>query len=228
MEISPDLTVYFSYEFIKLNDTLIFTWIVMFILVAFSWLVTRRVTSSSIISDKQNFLEILVDGLLTQIEGATNQHPERFLPLLGTLFIFILVSNILSAVPGFSPPTGSLSTTTAFSLIVFLAVPYYGIKENGLVNYLKSYVQPSPLMLPFNIIGEVSRTFALAVRLFGNILSGTMMGAILLVIMPLLVPVIMQLLGLLIGVVQAYIFTVLAAVFIAAGLEVHSESGQKV
>ncbi|WP_031485878.1 F0F1 ATP synthase subunit A [Maridesulfovibrio frigidus] len=224
MEISPDNTVYLSYEFMKLNDTLVYTWVVMFLLVGFSWLVTRKITSSSVISDKQNILEILVDGLLTQIEGATNQRPERFLPLLGTLFIFILVSNILAVVPGFAPPTGSLSTTTAFSLIVFFAVPYYGIKENGLRNYLKSYIQPSPMMLPFNIIGEVSRTFALAVRLFGNILSGTMMGAILLVIMPLLVPVIMQLLGLLIGVVQAYIFTVLAAVFIAAGLEVHTSN----
>ncbi|TIH13422.1 F0F1 ATP synthase subunit A [Marinifilum sp. JC120] len=222
MEISPDHIIYFSFGFIKLNATIVFTWLVMVLLAGFSWFVTRKVTSSALISGQQNLLEVLVGGLLSQIKDATNQQPEKFLPLLGTLFIFILVSNLLSAVPGFKPPTGSLSTTTAFSLIVFFAVPYYGIKENGLLNYLKSYVQPSPFMLPFNIIGEVSRTFALAVRLFGNILSGTMMGAILLVIMPLFVPVIMQMLGLLIGVVQAYIFTVLAAVFIAAGLEVHS------
>jgi F-type H+-transporting ATPase subunit a len=221
MEISPDHILYFSNGFLKLNATILFTWLVMGILVLFSWLVTRKVTSSADLSPSQNLLEVLVGGLLSQIRDATNQQPEKFLPLLGTLFIFILVSNLLSAVPGFKPPTGSLSTTTAFSLIVFCAVPYYGIRENGLGNYLKSYVQPSPFMLPFNIIGEISRTFALAVRLFGNILSGTMMGAILLVIMPLFVPVIMQLLGLLIGVVQAYIFTVLAAVFIAAGLEVH-------
>ena len=221
MEISPDHIIYFSFGFFKLNATIVYTWVVMVLLAGFSWFVTRKVTSSATISSQQNLLEVLVSGLLSQIKDATNQQPEKFLPLLGTLFIFILVSNLLSAVPGFKPPTGSLSTTTAFSLIVFFAVPYYGIKENGLLNYLKSYVQPSPFMLPFNIIGEVSRTFALAVRLFGNILSGTMMGAILLVIMPLFVPVIMQMLGLLIGVVQAYIFTVLAAVFIAAGLEVH-------
>ena len=221
MEISPDHIIYFSSGYFKLNATIVYTWLVMVLLVGFSWFVTRKGTSSSVITDQQNLLEVLVGGLLSQIKDATNQPPEKFLPLLGTLFIFILVSNLLSAVPGFKPPTGSLSTTTAFSLIVFFAVPYYGVKENGLFNYLKSYVQPSPFMLPFNIIGEVSRTFALAVRLFGNILSGTMMGAILLVIMPLFVPVIMQMLGLLIGVVQAYIFTVLAAVFIAAGLEVH-------
>ncbi|WP_319779481.1 F0F1 ATP synthase subunit A [Maridesulfovibrio sp.] len=221
MEISPDHIIYFSFGLFKLNATIVYTWLVMVLLVLFSWFVTRRVTSSAQISDQQNLLEVLVGGLLSQIKDATNHPPEKFLPLLGTLFIFILISNLLSAVPGFKPPTGSLSTTSAFSLIVFFAVPYYGIRENGLLNYLKSYVQPSPFMLPFNIIGEVSRTFALAVRLFGNILSGTMMGAILLVIMPLFVPVIMQMLGLLIGVVQAYIFTVLAAVFIAAGLEVH-------
>ncbi|WP_415717341.1 F0F1 ATP synthase subunit A [Maridesulfovibrio sp.] len=221
MEISPDHILYFSSGFVKLNATIVYTWLVMSLLVWFSWFVTRKVTASAQISNQQNLLEVLVGGLLDQIKDATNQQPEKFLPLLGTLFIFILVSNLLSAVPGFNPPTGSLSTTTAFSLIVFFAVPYYGITENGLSNYLKSYVQPSPFMLPFNIISEISRTFALAVRLFGNILSGTMMGAILLVIMPLFVPVIMQMLGLLIGVVQAYIFTVLAAVFIAAGLEVH-------
>ncbi|MDX9964589.1 F0F1 ATP synthase subunit A [Desulfobacter postgatei] len=221
MEISPDHIIYVSFGFFKLNATIVYTWLVMILLAGFSWFVTRRVTSSAQISGQQNLLEVLVDGLLSQVRDATSQRPEKFLPLLGTMFIFILVSNLLSAVPGFKPPTGSLSTTTAFSLIVFFAVPYYGIKENGLRNYLRSYVQPSPFMLPFNIIGEVSRTFALAVRLFGNILSGTMMGAILLIIMPLFVPVIMQILGLFIGVVQAYIFTVLAAVFIAAGLEVH-------
>lgn len=221
MEISPDHIIYFSSGFFKLNATIVFTWLVMFLLVGFSWLVARRATAAPEIGNRQNLLEVLVGGLLNQIRDATNQHPERFLPLLGTLFIFILVSNLLAVVPGFQPPTGSLSTTTAFSLIVFFAVPYYGIKENGVRNYLKSYIQPSPFMLPFNVIGELSRTFALAVRLFGNILSGTMMGAILLVIMPLFIPVIMQMLGLLIGVVQAYIFTVLAAVFIAAGLEVH-------
>ncbi|WP_320170556.1 F0F1 ATP synthase subunit A [Maridesulfovibrio sp.] len=222
MEISPDHIVYLRFGNFNLNATIVFTWLVMALLVCFAWQVTRRISSSSRVTVRQNLLEVLVGGLLAQIRDATSRKPEEFLPLLGTLFIFILTSNLLSAVPGFQPPTGSLSTTTALSLIVFLAVPYYGIRENGLLNYLKSYIQPSPFMLPFNVIGEISRTFALAVRLFGNILSGTMMGAILLVIMPLFIPVIMQLLGLLIGVVQAYIFTVLAAVFIAAGLEAHS------
>ncbi|WP_319466385.1 F0F1 ATP synthase subunit A [uncultured Pseudodesulfovibrio sp.] len=224
MEITPDSIIYARWGIANLNATLVFTWATMALITGFSWSVTRRLTSQPDMPQRQNLLEILVDGLLGQIRDATKQEPERFLPLLGTLFIFILVSNLLSVVPGYQPPTGSLSTTTALALIVFLAVPFYGIREHGLANYLKGYLQPTPFMLPFNVLGEVTRTFALSVRLFGNIMSGTMMGGILMILAPLFFPVIMQLLGLLIGVVQAYIFTILAAVFIAAGLEAHTKT----
>jgi F-type H+-transporting ATPase subunit a len=223
MNITPDSVIYVRWGIANLNATIVFTWGIMVLIAGFSWSVTRRLTDSPDMSQQQNLLEILVDGLLAQIRESTRQEPEQFLPLLGTLFIFILVSNLLSVVPAFHSPTGSLSTTTALALIVFLAVPYYGIRQHGLANYLSGYLQPTPFMLPFNVIGEISRTFALAVRLFGNIMSGTMMGAILLVIAPLFFPVIMQLLGLLIGVVQAYIFVVLAAVFIASGLQAHTK-----
>lgn len=223
MEITPDTIVYARWGMTTLNATIAFTWGTMALIVGFSWSVTRRLTRGTDIDQRQNLLEILVDGLLGQIREATKQEPERFMPLLGTLFIFILVSNLLAVLPGYQPPTGSLSTTTALALTVLLAVPYYGIREHGLGNYLKGYIQPTPFMLPFNVLGEVTRTFALAVRLFGNIMSGTMMGGILLILAPLFFPVIMQLLGLLIGVVQAYIFAILAAVFIASGLEAHSK-----
>ena len=223
MEITPDTIVYARWGLATLNATIVFTWGTMALIVVFSWSVTRRLTNQTDMNQRQNLLEILVDGLLDQIREATKQEPEQFMPLLGTLFIFILVSNLLAAVPGYQPPTGSLSTTTALALIVFLAVPYYGIRKYGLGNYLKGYIQPTPFMLPFNVLGEVTRTFALAVRLFGNIMSGTMMGGILIILAPLFFPVIMQLLGLLIGVVQAYIFAILAAVFIASGLEAHSK-----
>ena len=134
------------------------------------------------------------------------------------------VSNLLSVVPGFQSPTGSLSTTTALALCVLIAVPAYGIADSGLGEYLKNYIRPTPLMLPFNITGEISRTLALAVRLFGNVMSGSMIGGILLAIAPLIFPVIMQLLGLLTGIVQAYIFAILAGVYIAAGLKVHKDA----
>jgi F-type H+-transporting ATPase subunit a len=119
-------------------------------------------------------------------------------------------------IPGFKPPTGSLSTTAALALSVFVAVPLFGIVEQGVGGYLKTYTQPTLIMLPFNIISELSRTLALAVRLFGNMMSGVMIIGILLTITPLLFPVVMTLLGLLTGLVQAYIFSILAGVYIAA------------
>ncbi|MDA3832725.1 MAG: F0F1 ATP synthase subunit A, partial [Spirochaetales bacterium] len=134
-------------------------------------------------------------------------------------FLFIALSNLLSIFPGYKPPTGSLSTTAGLAVCVFVAVPLYGIAQNGL-SYFKQYTKPSILMLPFNIIGEVSRTIALAMRLFGNIMSGTIIAAILLSIAPLIFPIIMQALGLLIGLIQAYIFAILAMVYIAAGSRV--------
>ena len=119
-------------------------------------------------------------------------------------------------VPGYEPPTASLSTTAALALCVLVAVPLFGISGQGLGAYLKSYVRPTPIMLPFNLISEVSRTLALAVRLFGNMMSGAMIIAILLSITPFVFPIVMTVLGLLTGMVQAYIFTILAAVYIAA------------
>ncbi|MEZ0576904.1 F0F1 ATP synthase subunit A [Halodesulfovibrio aestuarii] len=224
MQFSPDHIIYYQGTFASLNATIMFTWGIILFLALFSWSVTRNLTSSTDFNFRQNILEILVDGLLNQIRETTRQEPERFLPLLGTLFIFILVSNILAVVPGFEPPTGSLSTTAALALCVFFAVPYYGIRAHGLKNYLVGYIRPNPFMLPFNVVGELSRTFALSVRLFGNIMSGSMMGSILLILAPLFFPILMNLLGLLIGVVQAYIFVVLAAVFIASGMESHLET----
>ena len=165
-------------------------------------------------------MEVIVDGIRQQLREISPRQPMGFLPFLGTLFLFIAVSNLLSIVPGFTPPTGSLSTTAALSICVFFAVPGYGISQIGLLKYLTNYIRPTPFMLPFNVMGEVSRTLALAVRLFGNVMSGTMIGAILLAIAPLVFPVIMQLLGLLTGLVQAYIFAILAAVYISAAMEV--------
>ena len=223
MQISPDNIMFWQWHFVSLNATIVFTWMVMALLIIFSWLVTRKLTSDVKISKMQNLLEYIVLGIVGQIRGVNSKHALRFLPFLGTLFLFIAVSNLLSVVPGFRPPTGSLSTTMALALCVFIAVPIYGISQNGLYNYLRNYFQPTPLMLPFNIMGEVSRTVALAVRLFGNVMSGSMIAAILLTIAPLFFPIIMQLFGLLTGLVQAYIFAILAAVYIAAGLEVHEK-----
>ena len=162
-----------------------------------------------------------METLRQQIRDVSRQDPGPYLPFVGTLFVFVATSNLLAVVPGFHPPTSSLSTTAALAACVFVAVPVYGITSSGLVAYLKQYLQPSVFMLPFNIIGELSRTLALAVRLYGNIMSGSVIGAILLAFVPLFVPVLMQMLGLLTGMIQAYIFAVLAMVYIASAAKAH-------
>lgn len=226
MEISPDAIVFWEWGFVKLNATILFTWLVMAILTLFSWLVTRRINASFQITRGQNVLEVVVEAVMGQIEEVSQQNPRPYLAFIGTLFLFIIVSNVLAIVPGFQPPTGSLSTTAALALCVFLAVPIFGIRAQGLGSYLKQYIEPTPIMLPFNIIGEVSRTLSLAVRLFGNMMSGGLIAAILLTIVPLFFPIIMQALGLLTGVIQAYIFAILAMVYIASATRAHSGQQQ--
>lgn len=215
---SPDEIVFYEWGFFKLNATIVYTWVVMAILVVGSWLVTRRLSSGPKVSRWQNLLEVVVSFLRNEIRGLSQQNPDVYLPFIGTLFLFIAVSNLLDVVPGFTAPTGSLSTSAALAMCVFVAVPIYGVANQGLGRYLKNYIRPSPFMLPFNIIGELSRTLALAVRLFGNVMSGTKVATIMVSLVPLIVPTVMQALGLLIGLIQAYIFAVLAMVYIAAGM----------
>jgi F-type H+-transporting ATPase subunit a len=220
MRLSPDETIFWQDGFFKLNATIVMTWGLMLIMVVGSKLITRKLTTDLQRSRWQNLLEIVVTGIETQIEEVGLKHPERYLGFLGTLFLFIAMSALFTAVPGYQPPTGSLSTTIALALCVFVAVPLFGIKEQGVGGYLKSYVEPTVMMLPFNIISEISRTLALAVRLFGNMMSGAMILAILLTITPFIFPILMTALGLLTGMVQAYIFFILATVYIAAATRV--------
>ncbi len=208
----------------KLNATIVFTWFVMAILAVGSWLVTRRLTTGTEIPRFQNLLEVLVTGIRDQIRDVSQQDPGNYLPFVGTLFLFIAMANLLSVVPGYLPPTGSLTTTAALATCVFVAVPLFGIASQGFLGYLRHYVRPTPLMLPFNIIGELSRTLALAVRLYGNMMSGAVIAAILIGFVPLFVPILMQLLGLLTGMIQAYIFAVLAMVYIASATKVLRET----
>ena len=219
MRISPDTFVLFRWGPIVLNATIISTWAVMALMVLGSKLVTRGLTTETRFSRWQNLLEVLVTGIREQIREISGQDPGEYLPFVGTLFLFVAVCNILSIVPGYEAPTGSLSTTAALAACVFVAVPLYGIAHRGL-SYFTQYIKPSVFMLPFNIMGELSRTLALAVRLFGNVMSGTMIVGILLAITPLIFPIVMQALGLLTGLIQAYIFAILAMVYIAAATRV--------
>ena len=224
MTINPDNIVLWHWGGFPLNATILFTWIVMALLVFGSWLVTRRLSTGTELSRWQNLLEVVVTGIRDQIEDVSHQRAGAYLPFIGTLFLFILTANLLNMVPGFTSPTGSLSTTTALALCVFVAVPLYGIAHEGPLGYLRHYIRPTPLMLPFNLIGELSRTVALAVRLYGNIMSGTVIVGILLSLTPFLFPVVMQLLGLITGTIQAYIFAVLAMVYIASASSAHRQT----
>lgn len=216
-QISPDQVVLWQWGYFHLNATIAFTWLVMALLTLGSWAVTRRLTHGAKMSRWQNLLEIIVDYMRRQIEEVSRQPAGMYLPFIGTLFLFIAVSNALMIVPGYVPPTASLSTTAALAICVFVAVPLYGVANEGLLGYLKQYTRPTPLMLPFHVIGELSRTLALAVRLFGNVMSGTKIVAILLAVAPLFFPVVMNALGLLTGLIQAYIFAILAMVYIGSG-----------
>jgi F-type H+-transporting ATPase subunit a len=220
MRLSPDELIFWQYGFFKLNATIVLTWGLMFVLAVGSELITRKLSTGLRRSRWQNFLEIIVTTIEKQIEDVGLRHPEKYLPFLGTLFLFVAAASLGTVIPGYEPPTSSLSTTTALALCVFVAVPLFGIEEQGVGGYLKSYAQPTAIMLPFNIISELSRTLALAVRLFGNMMSGAMIIGILLSITPFFFPMIMTALGLLTGMVQAYIFSILAAVYIAAATRV--------
>ena len=197
-----------------------FTWALMLVLTVGSIMITRRLSTGMARSRWQNLLEIVVTGIEQQIAEVGLKRPRTYVGFLGTLFLFVAASALATVIPGFEPPTGSLSTTAALALCVLVAVPFYGILEQGLGGYLKTYIEPTVIMLPFNIISEVSRTLALAVRLFGNMMSGTMIIAILLTITPFIFPIAMSMLGLLTGMVQAYIFSILAAVYIASATRI--------
>jgi len=221
MRISPDELVLWTWGPVQLNATIVFTWAVMFVLGLGAHLATRRLGPTARITRGQHLLELLVTGMREQIRAVSQQDPGKYLPFVGTLFLFIATSNVLAIVPGFTPPTASLSTTTALALCVLVAVPGYGLVERGLGGYLAVYVRPTVFMLPFNIVGELSRTLALAVRLYGNVMSGTVIAGILLSIVPFVFPIVLQLLGLLTGLIQAYIFAVLAMVYIASATRTH-------
>jgi len=218
MTINPDKIVVFRIGSLSVNETIFFTWVVMALLVLLSLILTRGLSAGLVVSRRQGILEMLLSFLESQISSVVGAKPRPFIPFLGSLFVFILAANLLEVVPLYHPPTSSLSTTLALAVCVFFAVPAFGIAKLGARSYFREYLEPSPLMLPFTIIGELSRTLSLSVRLFGNIMSESLIAAVLLMIVPLFVPLIFQVFGLLIGAIQAYIFLTLATVYIGSAL----------
>ena len=221
MHLTPDEMIFCHYGFFKLNATIVFTWGLMVVLSVGAKLVTRKLSTDLEHARWQNLLEIVVLGIEKQIEEVGLRRPQKYLGFIGTLFLFLAAASLCTVIPGFQPPTGSLSTTVALALCVFVAVPVFGIEEQGFDGYLKSYAEPTVIMLPVqHHQRDLPHALALAVRLFGNMMSGVMIIGILLTIAPFLFPIVMETaLGLLTGMVQAYIFSILATVYIAAATQ---------
>jgi F-type H+-transporting ATPase subunit a len=220
MHVTPDQIIVWGWLWFTLNGTILYTWVVMLLLTVVSWLVTRHlVYSDQPRSRWQNALEAIVEMIRGQIREICPVGGDTYLPFVGTLFLYIVTSNVLHVLPFWHSPTGSLSTTAALAICVGVAVPVFGIRSQGLAGYIRHYIRPSVIMLPFHLLSETTRNVALAVRLFGNIMSESMIVGIMLSIAPLFVPILLQVLGLLTGVIQAYIFSILAMVYIAAAVQ---------
>jgi len=210
-------TILFHLGPVGITRPVVTTWAIMAVLTLISWFVTGRLRLHP--DRRQIVLELLVTGIMAQIDEVTRKSPRPFLPLLGTLFIFLVAANLSGVLPGVEAPTGKLETPAALALIVFVAVHYFGVRARGPFGYLASFAKPKLIMLPLNIVSEITRTFSLMVRLFGNVMSGEFVIALVVALAGLFVPVPLMALEILVALVQAYIFTILATVFIGAAVD---------
>ena len=216
-------SVVFSLGWLEITRTVVTTWGLLVVFGVGCWLATRQlsVDQPGLV---QTALEGVVQSIEAAIEGVLPGRAELLLPFIGTLWLFVAVANLTGLVPELHAPTADLSTTAALAFVVFLSVHWYGIRSAGLKDYLKHYLTPSPILLPFHLLGEFSRTLALAMRLFGNIMSLEMAALLVLLVAGLLVPVPVLMLHIVEALVQAYIFGTLALIYIAGGMQSHEAS----
>jgi F-type H+-transporting ATPase subunit a len=209
-------TLLFHIGPVAITRPVVTTWVIMLVLALLCRFITGRLTLRP--GTRQAVVEVIVDGISSQIKDIMRKDPRPFLPLLGTLFIFLVIANLSGVLPGVEAPTSKIETPAALALIVFFSVHYFGIRSRGLRGYLASFAEPKLIMLPLNILSEITRTFSLMVRLFGNVMSGDFVIGLVVALAGLFVPIPLMALEILVGLVQAYIFTVLAAVFIGAAV----------
>jgi F-type H+-transporting ATPase subunit a len=202
---------------VPVTEPVLLTWCIMGVLTAGCWVLRRHLVLVRP-SPAQAVLELLVDAISSQVRDTMHADPRPFLPLIGTLFLFILAANWSSLIPGIEPPTAHLETDAALALIVFASIIWFGIRARGVGGWLASFAEPSLLLLPLNLVESITRTFSLLVRLFGNVMGGAFLIGIVLSLAGLLVPVPLMALELLTGAIQAYIFSVLAMVFIGGAI----------
>jgi F-type H+-transporting ATPase subunit a len=207
---------------VAITRPVVTTWAIMAVLTLGSWVVTRRLALHP--DRRQATLELIVTGIMGQLEEVIRKEARPFLPILGTLFIFLVAANLSGVLPGVEAPTGKSETPAALALIVFVSVHFFGVRARGSLGYLASFAQPKLIMLPLNIVSEITRTFSLMVRLFGNVMSGEFIIALVVGLAGLFVPIPLMALEILVGLVQAYIFTVLATVFIGAAVDTAERS----
>jgi len=202
---------------LPISETVVTTWALLLALFLVSWLSTRRLKLDP--GRWQVTLEGILATIQDAIEAVLPDYSLRVLPFVASLWIFLVVANLIGVIPGLHGPTGDLSTTAALAVLVFLSVHWYGIRIHGLKRYLRHYIEPNPILAPFHIVSEISRTVALAVRLFGNIFSLEMAALLVLLVAGFLVPVPVLLLHIVEALVQAYIFGMLALIYIAGGIQ---------
>ncbi len=210
-------TPLFHLGFVPISAAVAVTWAIMAALGLGAFAVSRRLRL--VPGSAQAFFELVVESVDSQILETMRTAPAPYRTFIGTLFVFIFVANWSTLIPGIEPPTAHLETDAALALLVFLAVIWFGVRSGGLRGYLKTFASPSPLMIPLNFVESLTRTFSLLVRLFGNVMSGVFVIGIVLSLAGLLVPIPLMALDLLTGAVQAYIFAVLAMVFIGDAIE---------
>jgi F-type H+-transporting ATPase subunit a len=201
---------------VQISVAVVSTWAIMAVLTAGAWLATRNLAVHP--EKRQAAVEVLVCGIAGQIRDALNRDPAPYLPLAGTLFIFLVVANTSAQIPLFNAPTARIETTGALALVVFASVHYFGVRQIGWKDHLAAYLKPTPILLPLNLLSELTRTISLMVRLFGNIMSHELVLAVVVALAGLFVPLPIMALGLLVALVQAYIFSVLAIIFIGAAI----------
>lgn len=205
---------------LHIGTTVLTTWLLMALLAGVAWFGTRHLSVASP-SRMQTALEGTVLALQQAIQDAAPSHAARLLPFIGTLWIFIAAANLMGLVPGLRSPTGDLSLTVALAVLVFVSVHWFGIRIDGPRAYLRHYLDPNPILLPFHLLGEVTRTLALAVRLFGNMMSLEMAALLVLLVAGFLAPIPLLMLHIVEALVQAYIFGTLALVYVAGALQSH-------
>ena len=214
-ELSPP--IWFSFGPVDLSETIVTTWIIVLILAATAWIINRMLVLEA--GPVQTAAEGVVSAIEAAIRAVAPDYVRQLLPFIGTLWVFLVVANLAGLIPGVHSPTRDLSTTSALAILVFLASHWFGIRAQGLKSYLKHYLTPSPILLPFHIISEITRTVALAVRLFGNIMSLEMAALLILFVAGFLAPIPILMLHVIEALVQAYIFGMLALIYIAGGLQ---------